>query len=430
MTTSAGRRTPPVQVDDALRAEFANIARRLLSERRDTFIAELFEKLRSDIAELVEDPRMLSLLEASVTENVVSVVNYLEHGMVIKDLDASSAALSHARTLAQRDIPLSALFRAYRVGHAQFVLMGLDVIRQGDPALQIELAQILFARSADFIDKVCQQVGHAYDTERDQWVGDRGGIRQYWVAEVLAGSNVDFAEAESALGYRLAGTHVGVQMWAPTEVAGLDARAMFEETRRILSGVLAPVAHPLLVPRDEREMHVWFPVRAGSDLPIDALTDALRAARTQRLHVAVGRPEAGISGFRLTISQAKRVKDVMLTSTNPMPTSVTYDQLGPVALMSSDIDALQRFVLRTLGALAKDGEREETLRETLRAFLGHNRSYATTAQAMIMHRNSVQYRVNQALALCERELTEVDVALDLQVALNAAHWLGRAVLID
>jgi DNA-binding PucR family transcriptional regulator len=98
--------------------------------------------------------------------------------------------------------------------------------------------------------------------------------------------------------------------------------------------------------------------------------------------------------------------------------------------MSSDIDALQRFVLRTLGALAKDGEREETLRETLRAFLGHNRSYATTAQAMIMHRNSVQYRVNQALALCERELTEVDVALDLQVALNAAHWLGRAVLID
>jgi hypothetical protein len=430
MTTSAGRRTPPVQVDDALRAEFANIARRLLSERRDTFIAELFEKLRSDIAELVEDPRMLSLLEASVTENVVSVVNYLEHGMVIKDLDASSAALSHARTLAQRDIPLSALFRAYRVGHAQFVLMGLDVIRQGDPALQIELAQILFARSADFIDKVCQQVGHAYDTERDQWVGDRGGIRQYWVAEVLAGSNVDFAEAESALGYRLAGTHVGVQMWAPTEVAGLDARAMFEETRRILSGVLAPVAHPLLVPRDEREMHVWFPVRAGSDLPIDALTDALRAARTLRLHVAVGRPEAGISGFRLTISQAKRVKDVMLTSTNPMPTSVTYDQLGPVALMSSDIDALQRFVLRTLGALAKDGEREETLRETLRAFLGHNRSYATTAQAMIMHRNSVQYRVNQALALCERELTEVDVALDLQVALNAAHWLGRAVLID
>ena len=45
-----------------------------------------------------------------------------------------------------------------------------------------------------------------------------------------------------------------------------------------------------------------------------------------------------------------------------------------------------------------------------------------------MHRNSVQYRVNQALALCERELTEVDVALDLQVALNAAYWLGQAVL--
>jgi DNA-binding PucR family transcriptional regulator len=144
--------------------------------------------------------------------------------------------------------------------------------------------------------------------------------------------------------------------------------------------------------------------------------------------VAIGRAETGISGFRLTINQAKRVKDILLTSTNPMPTSVTYDQLGPVALMATDIDALRRFVLRTLGPLAADGEREETLRETLRAFLGHNRSYAATAQAMIMHRNSVQYRVNQALALCDRELTDVDVALELQVSLNAAQWLGRPVL--
>jgi DNA-binding PucR family transcriptional regulator len=306
--------------------------------------------------------------------------------------------------------------------------MGLDVIREGDPGRHIELAQYLIGRSADFIDKVCEQVGRAYDAERDQWIGDRGGIRQLWVAELLSGRSLNFNEAEAALGYRLGGTHVGVQMWAATDIASVDARAMFEETRRILASFLSPVAHPLLVPHDEREMHAWFPVRSGFDLSIENLTEALKASRTLNLHVAIGRPETGISGFRLTISQAKRVKDILLTSTNPMPTSVTYDQLGPVALMASDIDALRRFVLRTLGPLAADGEREETLRETLRTFLGHNRSYAATAQAMIMHRNSVQYRVNQALALCDRELAEVDVALDLQVALNAAYWLGRPVL--
>jgi DNA-binding PucR family transcriptional regulator len=431
MTAPARRNTSsadPAAGRDALQAEFTDIARRLLAEKRDIFIVELSDELRSAISELVDDPRMLSLMEASVTENVVSVVNYLESGTRVTDLDASSAALSHARTLAQRDIPLSALFRAYRIGHAKFVQLGLEVIQQGDPARHIELAQYLIERSAAFIDKVCEQVGAAYDSERDQWVGDRGGIRQLWIAELLSGRTVDFNEAEAALGYRLGGTHVAVQMWASTDVASVDARAMFEETRRILAASLSPVAHPLLVPHDEREMHAWFPVRSGFELPIDSLTEALRASRALNLHVAVGRSESGIGGFRLTIAQAKRVKDVLLTSTNPMPTAVTYDQLGPVALMASDVDALRRFVVRTLGPLAADGEREETLRETLRTFLGHNRSYAATAQAMIMHRNSVQYRVNQALALCERELAEVDVALDLQVALSAARWLGRPVL--
>lgn len=429
MTAPARRRaSAPDNDPSALQAEFTNIARRLLAEKRDTFIVDLGEDLRNEVSELVDDPRMLSLLEAAVTENVVSVVNYLESGTRVSDLDASSAALSHARTLAQRDIPLSALFRAYRFGHAKFVHMGLDVIREGDPERHIELAQYLIGRSAAFIDKVCEQVGRAYDAERDQWVGDRGGIRQLWVAELLSGRSVDFNEAEAALGYRLAGTHVGVQMWAPTDVVGVDARAMFEETRRLLASSLSPVAPPLLVPHDEREMHAWIPVRAGFELPMESLTEALKASRALNLHLAIGRPETGISGFRLTIGQAKRVKDIVLTSTNPMPTLVTYDQLGPVALMASDVDALRRFVVRTLGPLAADGEREETLRETLRAFLGHNRSYAATAQAMIMHRNSVQYRVNQALALCDRELAEVDVALDLQVSLNAAHWLGRPVL--
>jgi hypothetical protein len=425
---TGGITVPANATADDLTAEFAQVARELLDEKRDIFIAELFGVLGREVSELVDDPRLTGLLEASVTENIVSVVNYLKGGTSIDDLDASSAALAHARTLAQRDIPLSALFRAYRLGHAMFIQVGLDVIGKSNPAHQIELTQILIARSADFIDKVCEQVGRAYEAERDQWVGDRGGIRQHWVAEVLSGRSVDLHEAESALGYRLAATHVGVQLWAPVDLSSVDARAAFKEARRQLSTLLSPIGPPLLVPRDEREMHAWFPVRAGFDLPVDEIATALQKSRGLDVQVAIGRPEPGADGFRLTIGQAKRVKDVMLTSTSKLPKSVTYDQLGPVALMMSDIGALRRFVRRALGDLAKDGEREQTLRETLRTFLAHNRSYAATAQTMIMHRNSVQYRVNQALALCDRELTELDVALDLQVALNAAHWLGRAVL--
>jgi DNA-binding PucR family transcriptional regulator len=183
-----------------------------------------------------------------------------------------------------------------------------------------------------------------------------------------------------------------------------------------------------MVPRDERGMHAWFPVRAGLTATAAELESALKKSRGLHVHVAVGRPEPDLEGFRRTSDQAKRVRDILLLSDNKLPRAVTYDQLGPVALMTADVDALRRFVRRVLGALARNGEREETLRDTLLAFLGYNRSYAATAQAMVLHRNSVQYRVQRALELCERDLNDPDVALEIHTALTAAHWLGRAVL--
>lgn len=408
--------------------EFVQAWRQLFAQKRESIIAELYASIGKEIGELADDPRLASLLEASVSENIVSAINFLEGGTGIDDLDASSGALAHARTLAQRDVPLSSLFRAYHLGHAMFVRLGIEVIAELDPAQHLPLTQRLLGRSVDFIDKVCEQVGRAYEDERDQWVGDRGGIRQHWVAEVLSGRTLDLGEAEGALGYRFAATHVGVQMWLPARLAGVDTRAAFEEARRELTRVLSPVAPPLMVPRDEREMHVWFPVRADAAVAGTELGSALAKSRGLHVHVAIGRPESGIEGFRRTSDQAKRVRDILLVSAKKLPKAVTYDQLGPVALMTADVDALRRFVQRVLGALAKNGEREETLRDTLLAFLGYNRSYAATAQAMTLHRNSVQYRVQRALELCERDLNDADVALDVHTALTAAHWLGRAVL--
>jgi DNA-binding PucR family transcriptional regulator len=310
-----------------------------------------------------------------------------------------------------------------------FVRLGIEVIAELDPAHHLPLTQQLLGRSVDFIDKVCEQVGQAYEAERDQWVGNRGGIRQHWVAEALSGRAVDVGEVEAALGYRFAANHVGVQMWVPANLAGVDARVAFEEARRALAIALSSVAPPLLVPRDEREMHAWFPIRPDAAVTADAIASALDKVHGPKVHIAIGRPESGIDGFRRTNDQAKRVKDILLTSAQKLPTAVTYEQLGPLALMTADADALRRFVLRVLGKLAKNGEREETLRDTLLAFLGHNRSYAATAQAMVLHRNSVQYRVQRALELCGRDLNDADVALELHTALTAAHWLGKAVLV-
>ena len=165
-------------------------------------------------------------------------------------------------------------------------------------------------------------------------------------------------------------------MWVPARHSGGDARSAFEEARRELTRHSLPVAPPLMLPRDEREMHVWFPI--STDAAIAGLVQGAAFAKSGELqvHIAIGRPEPGVDGFRRTSDQAKRVKDILLLSPTSLSTVVTYDQLGPVALMTADVDALRRFVHRALGTLANQGEREKTLRDTLLTFLAHNRSYA------------------------------------------------------
>lgn len=107
---------------------------------------------------------------------------------------------------------------------------------------------------------------------------------------------------------------------------------------------------------------------------------------------------------------------------------VFYDEVAAVALMAGDLNGVRRFVGHVLGDLAVDDERDEWLRETLREFLARNRSYAATAEAMFLHRNTIQYRVAQAMDRCGHSVDDPEAMLNVQIALQVCRWLGRAVL--
>ncbi len=96
--------------------------------------------------------------------------------------------------------------------------------------------------------------------------------------------------------------------------------------------------------------------------------------------------------------------------------------------MAGDVDELRRFVGEVLGDLAGADERNEWLRETLREFLVRNRSYVATADAMILHRNTIQYRVGQAMELCGQDFDDPDAVFKVQTALEACRWMAPAVL--
>ncbi|WP_329565615.1 PucR family transcriptional regulator [Streptomyces sp. NBC_01361] len=410
-----------------------------LWDAREELIAGLVRVTPTQIAALDHDAALRSLLEASITENIVAALNFIKQGIDPDDLEAPTAALAYARVLAQRDVPLSALIRAYRIGHSLVLDQAFARLDGLPPDDRVPLVLVLVRRSALFIDQICEQVGRAYERERERWVASRSGVRQQWVNELLGGGPVDRAAAERALRYPLDARHVALTLWPAREMTSFDLIAAVEDVRAHAMAVLRARA-TLVVPTDEREARLWLALPATGCGQLEELV----APEGTLLHATVGRPGADLAGFRTSARQAAQVKEILATRLDGTRTRlagarnrdpragrphwVHYADVAPVALMAGDLPAVHDFVAATLGELAQAGPRGATLRETLRTFLTHHRSYAAAAQAMNLHRNSVQYRVQQATALLPDGAHSLDDDFHVRAALLAAHWLGSAVL--
>jgi DNA-binding PucR family transcriptional regulator len=104
----------------------------------------------------------------------------------------------------------------------------------------------------------------------------------------------------------------------------------------------------------------------------------------------------------------------------------SYEDVAPLALMSSSVELLRAWVIETLGSLAEDDDHNARLRDTLRVFLQENGSFKATAERLILHNNSVQYRVRKAAEALGHPVA--DNRLHVELALLASQWLGATVL--
>jgi DNA-binding PucR family transcriptional regulator len=398
---------------------------------RDDFIPELFDTMQAQIRGLSHDARMLDLWKASLTESFDAGIDFLERGMPEDLPEAPAAALAYARAAAQRDVPLSALVRAHRIGHARFLEVAMGFVSLLEPAQRVPTMTDLVNRAHRFIDLVADQLTIAYEQEHDRWVSRRGGLEQRWVSEVLAGGPVDVKRAEKALRYRLDDLHLAAVLWADAAVATRDVVALFDQARSLVCAELCAGARSLMVPTDEREARLWFPVKTPQKeraLVRLRVRTAFESAGI-RARLAFGRLEDGLSGFRASLKQAERVKAVALAGGDrPHARVVFYNEVAPIALMASDMEELRRFISDILGELSVDDERGKWLRDTLREFLARNRSYVATADAMILHRNTIQYRVAQAMELCGQSFDDPEAVFKVQTALEVCRWMAPAVL--
>jgi hypothetical protein len=371
--------------------------------------------------ELGADAALVDSLNASVLDNVSTVLRVLELRPDPDAVRAPAAAVDYARRLAQHGVPISALLRTYRLGQAAFQQIVLNEIGRANldspsvAAAAEKLSTVAFA----YVDRISEEVVAAYQQERDDWMRGRTAARAARVTALLGSSDADLAEIEKTLNYRLDQPHVALVAWSTTAPAA-DRLARVE---RAVTRVAPDQANPraaLTVVRDESTVWGWLPRASLGPVTVPAPED-------DAVRLAVGDPAAGAEGFRRSHRQARHAQLVAMTADIDVQRPVTaWADVGAIALMCTDRDALADWVQDTLGGLATQDESMLRLRETLATFLATGGSFTSAGQLLHMHKNTVQYRVRKAEEALGRPLGAR--RRDVELALQACEWLGASVL--
>jgi DNA-binding PucR family transcriptional regulator len=389
---------------------------------------DLWRDLMRNIPELRGDEAVVKLLAASIESNVTTLLHLLGHGLVPESYEAPAAALEYAGRLAQRGVSVEALVRAYRVGHGRFLTWCLDEVDRQvhDRGVVVTVVERLINLSFRYIDHISERVISAYQQERDHWLLSQNAARGLRVRALLDDrrTDVDLADAETTIGYRLRQNHLGLVSWVTESTEGGQGLARLDRLTTTMAEALGCRTRPLFVPCDEAAAWSWLPIGGDTEVAWAELRKIV-ADRDPGARVTAGQPAHGLDGFRQTHQQALRAQDVANLA-RPGSQVTTFAETGPVALMLADLKATRGWVWEVLGKLADDDEQAARLRETLQVFLSTGASYVATAERLTLHKNTVQYRVRKAEDAVGHPID--GHRSDVEMALRICHELGSPVL--
>lgn len=382
---------------------------------KDAFIAGVIAEILAAVPEL-SDPSFHEIVAVNATESLDLFLDVLANGIDPQSISPSSRAIANVERAVTDGVPLSAVLKAYRIGHGLMLsacLAEMPATAPGVAAAMIEVVNL----SGSHNGRVAEQITALYEDRLTQRVRTDEAIRRQWIARLLNDPEPDVAQAESALGYRLSGSHVAVEAWADDTTAADALPKVVTVLRQVLPGV-----DDVLVAGGESQQRIWLRLPVAARVDHDELAKRLCI---NGLRIAVGRRGTGLDGFRSAARTAARVKELARFAPHA-PQVVLFDDVASVALLADEPADLAAFVAAVLGSLADDDARCEQLRETIRAFLAANCSYTETAKRTMFHRNTVYLRVQQAVDLYGLRL-DADT-LTVALALEICRWYGGRVL--
>jgi DNA-binding PucR family transcriptional regulator len=236
---------------------------------------------------------------------------------------------------------------------------------------------------------------------------------------------IDIDAATSAIGYPLVGTHVAMVLWAAEPGENEPDVVRLEQFVLGVAQALK-IDSPLFIAADQNNGWAWLPLQSGTADPIAEIR-RIADSSDRTVRVAVGTIDSGVAGFRDSHRRALDARKVAVAGrTSRRVVAGTEPEVRVAALMVDDLVRTRDWVHHTLGPLASSTTGDAKLRETLRIFLREGSSHTAAAEHLVLHRNTVAYRVNKAVERRGKPIT--DDQIEVEMALLACDQFHEAVL--
>ena len=394
----------------AARDWLAGFARRGENEEAlNAMVAMVDDAIVASLPEMAE-PLLRGELDASTRAHWRGVLgNATRETITVRPGDETHDL---ARTMARRGLELRVLLAVYRVGQdaAWHLFTATAAAEISDPEIRSEVLLHFWPRTTQWLDASIEQMIGTFTAEREQW--QRGALARQaaTVDAVLAGQDVDPAEATAALNYPVAASHTAYTLWVDEAVADADVQRLLE---RAAAAVHREVRgeHRLAQRIGARSLRCWS---AGSAAP-----GSLGLPPTVRC--ALGTAHPGLDGFRRSHTESVAALTVAQRTGRSF---VAYRdvELACLAHGIAGPDGPSTLVERELGDLAADTAAAARLRETALAYLGAGCDARAAGAALMLHPNTVRYRIRQVEQVLGHPIDERRVYVEL--ALHSVRAFG------
>lgn len=388
---------------------------------RENEICEAVTETLAGLDLIANDDVLRRMLGASVAANLSLIMELATGVVTIEQVVVPPPAAAYAERLAQRGVSADRLVRAYFVAQNQVKhylydeVEQLDVPRVAKLRVVHDMSDLFF----QYIDKVTVAILEIHQAEERRWNQATGNMASVMVHRVLAGEDPPAGFAEET-GIHLDQQHVGLVLWSD------DAESSLRELERASRELASRQGGGRVVfsALDPTTAWVWVPRGNRSEpLAADTVRRALAAVPSGR--ASVGLPAFGVAGFRRTHRQALAAREIALAGSDQV-TGYGDEGVAAVSMLARDDGELRLWVAEALGGLAVDNETNERLRETVLIFLQAGGSINAAAETLVLHRNSLRYRLSRAAEVRGRNLDES--RMDLELALHCVRLLGKRLL--